>query len=85
MDTLTGLPMAWTVETAKDAETTFALGLLDTVGERGFAVANAIMDKGYDKCPMHDGPMDRNVFPVMPLRETSRRRAWRPQAALLRA
>jgi hypothetical protein len=25
---ITGLPLAWTVETAKDAETTFALGLL---------------------------------------------------------
>ena len=43
VDTLTGLPMAWTVETAKAAETTFALGLLDAVRERGFAVATAIM------------------------------------------
>jgi len=70
VDTLTGLPMAWTVETAKDAETTFALGLLDTVRERGFAVANAIMDKGYDNGPIHHGCMDRGVVPVTPLRET---------------
>ena len=70
VDTLTGLPMAWTVETAKDAETTFALGLLDTVRERGFAVANAIMDKGYDNGPIHDGCMDRGIAPVTPLRNT---------------
>ena len=37
--TLTGLPMAWTVETAKAAETTFALPLLDAARERGFARA----------------------------------------------
>jgi len=27
--TTTGLPLAWTVETAEDAETNFALGLID--------------------------------------------------------
>jgi len=75
VDTLTGLPMAWTVETAKDAETTFALGLLDTVRERGFAVRNAIMDKGYDNGPIHDGCMDRGVCPVTPLRQTGRVKA----------
>ena len=70
VDTLTGLPMAWTVETAKDAETTFALGLLDAVRERGFAVATAIMDKGYDNGPIHDGCNARGVCPVTPLRKT---------------
>lgn len=63
--------MAWTVEMAKDAETTFALGLLDTVRERGFAVANAIMDAGYDNGPIHDGCMDRGICPVTPLRQTT--------------
>jgi hypothetical protein len=62
--------MAWTVETAKAAETTFALGLLDAVSERVFAVATAIMDKGYDNGPIHDGCMDRNISPVTPLRKT---------------
>ena len=70
VDTLTGLPMAWTVETAKAAETTFALGLLDAVRERGFGVKNAIMDKGYDNGPIHDGCMERDVCPVTPLRQT---------------
>jgi hypothetical protein len=58
------------VETAKAAETTFALGLLDAVTARGFAVANAIMDKGYDNGPIHDGCMERGVSPVTPLRQT---------------
>jgi hypothetical protein len=67
---ITGLPLAWTVETAKDAETTFALGLLDATRERGFNVKNAIMDKGYDNGPIHDGCNDRGVCPITPLRKT---------------
>ena len=70
MDTRTGLPPAWQVETAKEAETTFALGLLDGTRERGFNVKNAIMDKGYDNGPIHDGCMDRGIAPVTPLRQT---------------
>src|SRR5437764_403970 len=45
---VTGLPVAWTVETASAAETNFALPLSDATRERGFAVKTAIMDKGYD-------------------------------------
>ena len=60
--------MAWTVETAKAADTTLALGLLDAMRERGFAVRNAIMDKGYDNGPIHDGCNARGVCLVTPLR-----------------
>ena len=67
---VTGLPVAWTVETASEAETNFALPLIDAARERGFAVDVAIADKGYDNGPFHDGCMDRNVLPVTPLRET---------------
>ncbi|MHB1809702.1 MAG: transposase [Solirubrobacteraceae bacterium] len=70
VDTLTGLPLAWTVETAKDAEANFALPLLDVVRARDFAVRTAIMDKGYDNGPIHDGCMDRGVCPVTALRKT---------------
>jgi len=66
----TGLPLAWTIETAKDAETTFALGLIDAARERGFNPRTAIMDKGYDNGPIHDGCMDRDICPVTPLRKT---------------
>jgi hypothetical protein len=66
------LPLAWTVETAKDSEQTFALGLIDATKARGFEVRTAIMDKGYDVGPIHDGCMDRGVAPVTSLKESSR-------------
>jgi hypothetical protein len=72
VDTLTGLPVAWTTETAKDAEANFALPLIDTTRRRGFAVKTAIMDKGYDNGPIHDDCMDRDVCPVTALRKTER-------------
>ncbi len=52
----TGLPLAWTVETASAAEQTFALGLIDATKARGFDVATAIMDKG---CRRVHGPRRR--------------------------
>ena len=52
---ITGLPLAWTVETARDAETTFALPLIDASNAGGFAVKTAIMDKVYDNEPIHTG------------------------------
>lgn len=67
---VTGLPLAWTVETASAAETNFALTLIDATRERGFAVKTAIMDKGYDNGPIHEGCMDRDVAPITPLRLT---------------
>ncbi len=75
VDVATGLPLAWTVETASAAETNFALPLIDTVRERGFAVGTAIMDKGYDNGPIHDGCMERDVAPVTALRKTGRVKA----------
>jgi hypothetical protein len=68
--TATGLPLAWTVETAREAETNFALPLIDATRSRSFDVQTAIADKGYDNGPFHDGCMDREVSPVTPLRKT---------------
>ena len=58
------------METARDAETTFALPLIDATKARGFAVKTPIMDKGYDNEPIHTGCMDRGVVPVTALRKT---------------
>jgi hypothetical protein len=69
---VTGLPLAWIVQTASAAETNFALGLIDAVRARGFTPRTAIMDKGYDNGPIHDGCMDRDICPVTPLRQTGR-------------
>lgn len=73
--TATDLPLAWTTETAKDAETTFAMGLIDYALDRGFKVKTAIMDKGYDNAPAHDGCMKRGICPITPLRKTGRVKA----------
>jgi IS5 family transposase len=72
VDTLTGLPVAWTVETASAAEQNFALSLIDDAREQGFNVKAAIMDKGYDSGPIHDGCMDRGITPITPLIQTGR-------------
>ncbi len=69
---VTGLPLAWTVETASAAKQHFALPLIDAARERGFKVRTAIMDKGYDNGPIHDGCMDRSIAPVTALRKTER-------------
>jgi IS5 family transposase len=70
VDTATGLPIAWEVRTAMDAEVTAALPLLDATLARGFAVETCAMDKGYDNGPIHDGCEDRDVRPIIPLRQT---------------
>ncbi len=69
---ITGLPLAWTVETAKAAETNFALPLIDTARARGFTPRTAIMDKGYDNEPIHTGCMSRDICPVTALKQTPR-------------
>ena len=68
--TATDLPVAWNVRTARDNESIHALPLLDTAKARGFAVETAAMDKGYDVAPIYDGCEDRNVRPIIPLRDT---------------
>jgi Transposase domain (DUF772)/Transposase DDE domain len=42
----TGLPLAWRVETAKAAEASFAVPLLDAVKARGFRPEVAVLDMG---------------------------------------
>src|SRR5207244_5855095 len=68
--TTTGLPIAWTTETAKSAEANHALDLLDAAITHGFAIETCAMDKGYDNGPIYDGCEDREVRPIIPLRET---------------
>jgi transposase, IS5 family len=72
VDTLTGLPLAWTVETARAAEANFALPLIDAAKARGFGMRTAIMDKGYDTGPIHDGCMERELCPVTALVKSGR-------------
>jgi hypothetical protein len=67
---ITGLPLAWRVETAKDSESTFAMPLLDAVRERGLRAEIAVMDMGYDHEAIYAECEQRGCHPIIPLRET---------------
>ncbi len=71
----TGLPVAWQVETAKDAEVPVVPTLLDSVMGRGFGVETCAMDKGYDAGPVYDACESRGL-------RRFRREAWRSQVPL---
>ena len=66
----TGLPLAWRVETASAAESTFAVPLLESVRERGFRAEVAILDMGYDHTAVYEGFEAHGCHPIIPLRET---------------
>jgi hypothetical protein len=66
----TGLPAAWTVETARDHEARFAAWLIDTARARGCMAATVAMDKGYDTGPIHDECAERDCLPIIPLKQT---------------
>jgi hypothetical protein len=66
----TGLPLAWRVETAKDAESTFAVPLLESVRERGFRAEIAVLDMGYDHETNYEQFEAHDRHPIIPLRET---------------
>jgi hypothetical protein len=68
--TETDLPLAWRVETAKDAESTFAVPLLESVRERGFRAEIAVMDMGYGHETIYEAFEAHDCHPVVPLRET---------------
>jgi len=68
--TQTELPVAWDVRPARDNESIHALPLIDKARERGSAVETMAADKGYDVAPVYDGCAERDVLPVVPLRNT---------------
>lgn len=68
--TATGLPLAWQVETAKDAEVPVVPTLLDRLKDHRFPVEHAVLDKGYDVGPVYQDCEDRQIRPIIPLRKT---------------
>jgi hypothetical protein len=66
----TGLPVAWSAETAKSSESLFSAPLIDTARRRGLAVDSAAMDMGYDNNRVYAECAERDCLPVMPLRRT---------------
>ncbi|HKP90578.1 MAG TPA: transposase [Thermoleophilaceae bacterium] len=68
--TRTGLPLAWSVETAREVEQTFAAPLLAQLHTRGFRPVTAAMDSAYDVAHVHDAFEDGGCHPVTKLRKT---------------
>jgi len=68
---VTDLPVAWTVETARDHETLSVAPLIDTAKRRGAMAATAALDKGYDNNRVYAECMERDCLPLIPLRQTT--------------
>lgn len=69
VDTVTELPVAWQVETAKDSEIPMVPVLLDAA-KRGFTPGIAVLDRGYDTEALYTLLEGRDIRPVIPLRQT---------------
>ncbi|HEX3691744.1 MAG TPA: transposase [Solirubrobacteraceae bacterium] len=68
----TDLPLAWQVESGRVSESTTVEPLLDKLKTRGIVPETCAMDKGYDLGPIYDVCEDRNIRPVIAMRETPR-------------
>jgi hypothetical protein len=68
--TVTGLPLAWQVETAKDSELPLVPVLLDAAAARGFTPDVCVLDRGYDAEIIYETVESRHMRPVVPLRQT---------------
>jgi transposase, IS5 family len=66
----TDLPLAWTVETARTHETLTVGPLLDKLHALGIDPETCALDKGYDNNRVYADCSERNVLPVVPLRQT---------------
>jgi hypothetical protein len=68
VDTKTGLPLAWQVETARHHESNYVAGLLDKLDARGFRPETCALDKGYDSERIHAECEAHGVHPVIPIK-----------------
>lgn len=66
----TDLPLAWRVETAKAQESPFVGSLLDKLHAHGIDPETCAMDKGYDNGPVYEACEDRDIRPVICLKQT---------------
>jgi hypothetical protein len=66
----TGLPVAWSVETAKANESMFVTPLVDEARRRGAMAATCAMDKAYDISRVYAECADRDCEAIVPLRAT---------------
>ncbi len=82
--TKTGLPVAWSVETAKANESKFVAPLIDEARRRGAMVATCAMDKAYDIGRVYGECAERDCEAIVPLRATGAvvKNEHRPPACL---
>lgn len=66
----TDLPLAWRIETGKANEVPTVAPLLDKLHTLGINPETCAMDKGYDAGAAYDACTDRDIAPVIPLRQT---------------
>lgn len=66
----TDLPLAWSVETARDHETLSVAPLLDRLHAFGINPETCALDKGYDNNRVYVECSERDILPVIPLRQT---------------
>ena len=66
------LPLGWEVATAKDADQSHAIPVLDSVIARGFRPETVAMDSGYDQGHVYDACEARDCRPIIKLRKTTR-------------
>lgn len=71
---VTGLPLAWRIETARSHASMHVASLLDAVAARGFSPATVAMDMGYDNNRVYAECVERDVVPIIPLRRNSGQR-----------
>jgi IS5 family transposase len=68
----TDLPLAWKVETAKMNESPTVAPLLDKLQGLGINPETCALDKGYDGKAVYDACEERDIRPVICLKETAR-------------
>lgn len=66
----TGLPVAWSVETAKANESMFVAPLLDAAKRRGAMADSVAMDRAYDAGRVHGECAEHDCLPLIPLKTT---------------
>lgn len=66
----TDLPLAWRVETGRMNESPTVAPLLDQLNALGFSPETCAMDKGYDNGPIYEACEDRNIRPIICLKQT---------------
>jgi hypothetical protein len=66
VDTATDLPLAWSVETARNHETLSVVPLLDRLHLLGMDPETCALDRGYDNNRVYAACLERGIAPVIP-------------------